>query len=77
MNKSSVKVQDDATAGLWSRNALSPVVGALALLGSCMLLISTRWGIGGYPDSLVYIGVARSILNGSGARSTIWANLHL
>jgi len=68
MNKSSVKVQDDATAGLLSRNALSPVVGALALLGSCMLLISTRWGIGGYPDSLVYIGVARSILNGSGAR---------
>src|SRR5439155_11054769 len=35
---------------------------------SCILLISTRWGIGTYPDSVVYIGVARSIFEGSGVR---------
>src|SRR5436309_13784730 len=68
MNEASFKVQDGATAGFLSRNALIVVVGAVALLGSCILLISTRWGIGGYPDSLVYVGVARSILDGSGVR---------
>src|SRR5438093_4844207 len=68
MNEASFKVQDGATAGFLSRNALIAVVGAVALLGSCILLISTRWGIGGYPDSLVYVGVARSILDGSGVR---------
>ena len=68
MNESSLKVQFDPTAAFLSRNALTAVVGALALLGSYALLTSTRWGIGGYPDSLVYVGVARSILDGSGVR---------
>ena len=68
MNESSFKVQVDPTAAFLSRNALTAAVGALAFVGSCILLISTRWGIGGYPDSMVYIGVARSILNGSGVR---------
>src|SRR5436309_7746834 len=68
MSESSLKLQDGAIAGFLSKNALTSAVGAVALLGSCILLISTRWGIGGYPDSVVYIGVARSILNGNGAR---------
>src|SRR5439155_2181655 len=68
MNEFSFNPQVGATAGFLSRNALIAVVGAVALLGSCILLISTRWGIGGYPDSLVYVGVARSILAGSGVR---------
>src|SRR5437773_2089322 len=68
MSESSFKVQGSATAGFLSGNAFRTLVGALALLGSCILLISTRWGIGGYPDSLVYVGVARSILDGSGVR---------
>src|SRR5204862_2280382 len=68
MNEFSFNPQVGATAGFLSRNALIAVVGAVTLLGSCILLISTRWGIGGYPDSLVYVGVARSILDGSGVR---------
>jgi len=68
MNEFSFDPQVGATTGFLSRNALIAVVGAVALLGSCILLISTRWGIGGYPDSLVYVGVARSILDGSGVR---------
>src|SRR5437773_2180848 len=68
MSESSFKVRGSATAGFLSGNAFRTLVGALALLGSCVLLVSTRWGIGGYPDSLVYVGVARSILDGSGVR---------
>src|SRR5207247_2072849 len=68
MSESSFKVQGSATAGFLSGNAFHILLGALALLGSCILLISTRWGIGTYPDSVVYIGVARSIFEGSGVR---------
>src|SRR5919106_5204778 len=68
MNESSFKVKDSAADAILTKNAFSPLVGALALLGSFTLLICTRWGIGGYPDSLVYIGVARSILEGTGVR---------
>src|SRR5436309_11784682 len=68
MKVSSFKAQDNLTAGFLTKNAFCVTVGAIAILGSCVLLISTRWGIGGYPDSVVYIGVARSILNGNGAR---------
>src|SRR5437773_10949461 len=68
MNETSFKIQDGTTTVCLSRNVLSAAVGALALLGSCVLLVSTRWGIGTYPDSVVYIGVARSIFEGSGVR---------
>src|SRR5437773_7282146 len=68
MSESSFKAQGSATVGFLSGNGFRAVVGAVAILGSCVLLVSTRWGIGGYPDSLVYVGVARSILDGSGVR---------
>jgi 4-amino-4-deoxy-L-arabinose transferase-like glycosyltransferase len=42
------------------------LVGGLALLAFCALLIATRRGIGLSSDSLVYIGVARSLLDGHG-----------
>ena len=41
-------------------------VGALAVLAFCTTLIAAHWGIGLSPDSMVYIGVARSLLDGNG-----------
>ena len=38
----------------------------LALIGAGILAVATRWGIGIYTDSVVYIGAARSILAGDG-----------
>lgn len=52
----------EATAAYFCRL----LVGGLAVLAFCTMLIATRWGIGLGPDSLVYIGVARSLLNGNG-----------
>ena len=37
-----------------------------AVLGSGLLLHSTRWGVGLSPDSVVYIGAARSLVAGAG-----------
>jgi 4-amino-4-deoxy-L-arabinose transferase-like glycosyltransferase len=68
MSESSFKVQRSVTGGFLIRNAFHILLGALAFLGSCILLVSTRWGIGTYPDSVVYIGIARSIFEGSGVR---------
>src|SRR5206468_362888 len=45
MNEFSFNPQVGATTGFLSRNALIAVLGAVALLGSCILLISTRWGL--------------------------------
>jgi 4-amino-4-deoxy-L-arabinose transferase-like glycosyltransferase len=39
---------------------------ATLILGICILAIATRWGIGLYPDSIVYIGAVRSVLAGHG-----------
>jgi hypothetical protein len=41
-------------------------LGACALLGGGVLLHSSRWGLGLSPDSVVYIGAARSLLAGHG-----------
>jgi 4-amino-4-deoxy-L-arabinose transferase-like glycosyltransferase len=38
----------------------------LALAGMVILWLATRWGIGLYPDSIVYLGAARAILAGDG-----------
>ena len=43
-------------------------IAVLSLFAAGILLISTRWGIGLYPDSIVYIGAAREILDGHGFR---------
>lgn len=43
-------------------------VTVLSLLGAGILLITSRWGIGLYTDSIVYVGAARSILDGDGFR---------
>ena len=42
------------------------ILGACALLGGGVLLHSSRWGLGLSPDSVVYIGAARSLLAGHG-----------
>lgn len=49
-----------------TKNGLSILVPALALLGFAGLLYSTPGGIGLHPDSVVYIGVARNLLRGDG-----------
>jgi hypothetical protein len=41
-------------------------LGSCAALGAALLLYSARWGIGLSPDSVVYIGAARSLLAGAG-----------
>lgn len=43
-------------------------IAASVLLGVCLLTIATHWGIGLYPDSIVYIGSARAVLHGDGVR---------
>jgi hypothetical protein len=41
-------------------------LGACAVLGGGVLLHSSRWGLGVSPDSVVYIGAARSLLASHG-----------
>lgn len=41
-------------------------LGSCAALGGGLLLRSARWGIGLSPDSVVYVGAARSLLAGAG-----------
>lgn len=66
MNASSFKRGSEATTPFLTRDSFRLLVGGLALLAFCTMLIATRWGIGLGPDSLVYIGVARSLLSGNG-----------
>ena len=49
-----------------SSRAVCAAASALALIGAGILAVATRWGIGIYTDSVVYIGAARSILAGDG-----------
>jgi hypothetical protein len=42
------------------------LVGALAIIAGSTVILSTRWGIGLSADSVVYVGVARSVINGDG-----------
>jgi len=49
-----------------SSSTLCAAVLGLVFIGACILLISTPWGLALHQDSIVYIGVARSILNGHG-----------
>ncbi|MGE5215628.1 MAG: ArnT family glycosyltransferase [Chloroflexota bacterium] len=61
-------VNGTAAAGLTSFTAFCVAVAVSVALGVCALAIATHWGIGIYPDSIVYIGTARSLLNGDGVR---------
>jgi hypothetical protein len=45
---------------------LLALVSSIGLLGAGVLAISTPWGIGITPDSVVYVAAARSLLNGTG-----------
>ena len=44
----------------------------ITCLGVASLAVATRWGIGASPDSVVYIGAARSIAAGQGYRYPAW-----
>ena len=50
----------------WKRFFGLPLLGVPALLGALWLLASTSSGIGIYPDSVMYIMMARSLLQGRG-----------
>lgn len=65
MQGSSSKSQIGAPQQLSSRGVCA-AASALALIGAAILAVATRWGIGIYTDSVVYIGAARSILAGDG-----------
>jgi len=41
-------------------------VGVAALAAAALILISTRWGVGASPDSVVYLGTARNVVAGRG-----------
>jgi 4-amino-4-deoxy-L-arabinose transferase-like glycosyltransferase len=62
------KLSATATVGLSSFTTFGIALSASVLLGACLLALATHLGIGLYPDSIVYIGIARSILNGDGVR---------
>jgi 4-amino-4-deoxy-L-arabinose transferase-like glycosyltransferase len=68
MQADSLKGHVKARTGFLTSNSHRAMVAALSLFGACILLTTTRWGIGLYPDSIVYIGTARSILDGDGFR---------
>ena len=57
-----------AAIGLASFTSFCIAIAVSVALGVCALAIATHWGIGIYPDSIVYIGTARTILNGDGVR---------
>jgi len=68
MKEASFKVNGEAAAVFLTFVTFRAAVAAVSLIGACVLWISTRWGIGLYTDSIVYIGAARSILDGDGLR---------
>lgn len=45
------------------------IMAGLALLGVLLMLSLTRWGVGLSPDSVSYIGGARSLVQGEGLRN--------
>jgi hypothetical protein len=51
---------------LTTRATTCVILGASAVLGGGVLLHSSPWGLGLSPDSVVYIGAARSLLSGHG-----------
>src|SRR5688500_15482727 len=51
---------------LTTRATTCVILGACAVLGGGVLLHSSPWGLGLSPDSVVYIGAARSLLAGHG-----------
>jgi hypothetical protein len=68
MQVDSLDGQVKARTGFLTSNSHRAAAIAMSLLGASILLISTRWGIGLYQDSIVYVGAARSILDGDGFR---------
>ena len=54
------------TAGRLNEALLRGLIGGLALLAFLTTLIATPWGIGLGPDSLAYVGIARTLLKGLG-----------
>ena len=51
---------------LAKKHCLAIFLSVCAAFGGVVLALSTRWGLGLSPDSAVYIGAARSLLQGDG-----------
>src|SRR5258706_1997214 len=62
MADSSITARADASMP----RAFCLAIAGLVFAGSWLLWFTTRWGIGLYTDSIVYVGTARSILAGTG-----------
>jgi len=52
--------------GVLNRYCLLLLLCGVALLGCGVIFLVTPWGIGLAPDSLVYVGAARSVIRGDG-----------
>ena len=63
---SPLKSEDQAASWGLSESVYCAALAGLGFIGAAVLTIATRWGIGLYADSIVYIGVARNILDGKG-----------
>jgi 4-amino-4-deoxy-L-arabinose transferase-like glycosyltransferase len=66
MKKSWLKNQNETPAPALGPIGLGAAATGLALAGMVILWLTTRWGIGLYSDSIVYLGAARVILEGEG-----------
>ncbi len=62
----SFKTDGEVAITYFRSNGVGIAVAGLTFIGTAVLWLATRWGIGLYTDSLVYIGAARSILAGDG-----------
>lgn len=49
------------------------VLTTLSIVGAMALVVSTRWGIGLSPDSVIYIVSARNLLNGNGLSTSFYS----
>ena len=61
-----LKSEDQVASWGLSKSGYCAALAGLGFIGAAVLTIATRWGIGLYADSIVYIGVARNILDGKG-----------
>jgi len=62
----SINTDGEVAITFFRINSVGVAVTGLIFIGTALLWLGTRWGIGLYTDSMVYVGAARSILAGDG-----------
>lgn len=59
-------MDSDGTAGSMGLYGYCATAAVMVAVGTAIVALATRWGIGLYPDSIVYVGAARNLLAGDG-----------